>query len=229
MLEATPMNTQRYGLPVIIAASLHGALFLITVDPPISAAPLEKPTVIREVPLYPDSIEIPDATEESSATATGGPRPLPSTPDVPPIDDRSSDFTVPVETSFPPITIDRGPNKIPQLPFGPGDGTDEPVSGIPRNIVGHDQLDRVPRAVVRRTPIYPDGPRQAGLDGSVTVEFVVGTDGRVLHAEAVKWSHREFVEPAVRAVREWRFEPGTQGGRKVRFRMAVPIEFNAGE
>ena len=83
--------------------------------------------------------------------------------------------------------------------------------------------------MVQRAPGYPEMLRRDGVDGSVTVEFVVGTDGRVLQAEAVKWSHREFVEPAVRAVREWRFEPGTQGGRKVRFRMAVPIEFNAGE
>lgn len=223
------MNTKRYGLPVIIAASLHGALFLITVDPPIVAAPVGNPTVIKEVPLYSDSIEIPDTTEESTATSSGGPRPLPSTPDVPPIADRSSNFTVPVETSFPPITIDRGPNKIPPLPFGPGDGTDGPASGIPRNIVDHSRLDRVPRAVVQSSPRYPELLRRDRIGGSVTVEFVVGTDGRVLQAEAVKWSHREFVEPAVRAVREWRFEPGKQGGRKVRFRMAVPIEFNAGE
>ena len=223
------MNTKRYGLPVIIAASLHGALFLLTVDPPIVAAPLEKPTEIRELPLYPDPIVIPDNNEESTATSSGGPRPLPSTPDVPPVDERSSDFTVPVETSFPPITIDRGPNKIPPLPFGPGDGTDGPVSRIPGNIVGHDQLDRVPRAVVQPAPRYPEMMRRDGMGGSVTVEFVVGTDGRVLHAEVVKWSHREFVEPAVRAVREWRFEPGKQNGRKVKFRMAVPIEFNAGE
>jgi hypothetical protein len=28
-------------------------------------------------------------------------------------------------------------------------------------------------------------------------------------------------------VLRWRFEPGTIGGRRVSFRMAVPIEFNA--
>lgn len=223
------MNTKRYGLPVIIAAGLHGALFLITVDPPAQAAPPEKPPVIREIPLDPEPFEIPDNPETPIATSSGGPRPLPSTPDVPPLDHRNSDFTVPVETSFPPITIERGPDKIPALPFGPGDGTDGPVSGIPRNIVDHGQLDRVPRAVVQPSPRYPEMLRRDGVDGSVTVEFVVGTDGRVLHAEVVKWSHREFVEPAVRAVREWRFEPGKQNGRKVKFRMAVPIEFNAGE
>ncbi len=218
------MNPKRYGLPIIIAASLHGALFLITAERPILVAAPEKPRVIQEVALNPDPIEIPDDIESSSTVSSGGPRPLPSTPDVWEPDDRNSDFTVPVEPSFPPITIERGPEKI-SLPWGPGDGPVGPASGIPQNIVDHGQLDRVPRAVFRRPPNYPDGARRNGLNGSVTVEFVVGTDGRVVKAEAVKWSHRDFIDSAVRAVQDWRFEPGTQGGRKVRFRMAVPIEF----
>ena len=53
------------------------------------------------------------------------------------------------------------------------------------------------------------------------------TSGRVVSAEAVRWTHRNFVDSAVRAVLLWRFEPGTIDGRKVSFRMAIPIEFVA--
>ncbi len=221
------MNTQRFGIPVIIAASLHGALFLITHEPPAYAAPPEKPRVVREIPIGLEPLTIHEESDDPSAASSGGPRPLPSMPDVPPLDDRSSDFTVPVESTFPPITIDRGMDKLPPMPFGPGDGRDGPRSGIPRNIVDLGKLDRIPRAVAQPSPDYPQTLRVDGVDGAVTVEFVVGTDGRVIKAEAVKWTRREFVEPAVRAVWRWRFEPGTQGGRKVSFRMAVPIEFNA--
>jgi len=59
----------------------------------------------------------------------------------------------------------------------------------------------------------------------VTVEFAVDTEGRVVRAEAVRYTHREFAEPAVRAVLKWRFEPGRRHGRVVPFRMAVPMEF----
>ncbi len=64
-----------------------------------------------------------------------------------------------------------------------------------------------------------------GIGGSVTVEFDVNTEGRVVRAEAVSFTHREFVEPAVRAVRRWRFEPGRRNNRVVPFRLVVPIEF----
>jgi protein TonB len=81
--------------------------------------------------------------------------------------------------------------------------------------------------MARPSPVYPANMRRDGITGDVTIEFVVGTDGSVLTAEAVRWSRREFVDPALTAVRKWRFEPGTVNGRKVRFRMAIPIEFYA--
>jgi TonB family protein len=61
----------------------------------------------------------------------------------------------------------------------------------------------------------------------VTVEFVVDTAGRVVSAEALRWTHRDFVDPTVQAVLRWRFEPGTIKGRKVNFRMTIPVEFVA--
>jgi len=53
----------------------------------------------------------------------------------------------------------------------------------------------------------------------------VDTTGRVVRAEGIRYTDREFVDPAVRAVRQWRFEPGRRNGKAGSFRMAVPIEF----
>jgi protein TonB len=222
------MNPKRYGLPVIIAASLHGALFLISKETEIIRPP-DKQYVsvdLPPIPVEPVAIE-PEEQVESRVGSVSPKQPTP--PGIPDTlrDATSRDtFTVPISPYRPSLEPVKTLEGVTGLPEGLENGIGD-LSGVRIPDVG--QLDRVPRAVFRRTPIYPDGPRHAGLDGSVMVEFVVGTDGRVVQAEAVKWSHREFVEPAVRAVREWRFEPGTQGGRKVRFRMAVPIEFNAGE
>lgn len=160
-----------------------------------------------------------------SDTVAGGPAmPLPSIPDVVERLRTDEPFTVPVTPSVPvPYAV---PNLTDYRGLPSGPGTDPNSWGRPA-IPDVGKLDRVPRAVVQTSPTYPDTLRRDGIDGSVTVEFVVGIDGRVVKADAVKWSHREFVDPAVRAVLRWRFEPGTQGGRKVSFRMAIPIEFNA--
>ena len=74
-------------------------------------------------------------------------------------------------------------------------------------------------------PDYPYAMKQSGASGSVVVEFDVDTTGRVIRAEAISYTDREFAEPAMRAVRKWRFEPGRRNGKAVPFRMAVPIEF----
>ncbi len=221
------MNTHRFGIPVIIAAALHGALFLVSKEPEI-IVDIASPVKITEITLKPESperIEMqPDSPAESSAPAGGPVKALPETPEVVTPLRGDETFLVPISTHRPtPETITdlkdyRG------LP--PGTDTGIGVWGVP-SVPDVHKLDRVPRAVVQNSPTYPDALRRDGIDGSVTVEFVVGIDGNVLKAEAVKWTRREFVEPAVRAVLRWRFEPGTQGGRKVSFRMAVPIEFNA--
>lgn len=220
------MNIERYKWPVIIAASLHGALFLSIPDttaqditPPDDdvKAWVKPPVEPIEVPLEPP--------EDRTTGDAGGPRPLPSTPDIPPLIADSARLTVPVSAYEPTINpvktlLDR--TSLTNLP-GVGHGTGMGSVGIP----GVDRLDRAPRAMVQPSPDYPTTLRQDGVSGSVAVQFVVDTTGRVMSAEAVKWTHREFVEPAVRAVLRWRFEPGTLDGRKVRFHMVVPIEFNA--
>jgi periplasmic protein TonB len=224
------MNTSRYGWPVIIAASLHGALFLIssepvvTVDPPTKVIPIDLTRIPEE-----ERLRMPPEDPAHSDTPAGGPvTALPELPDVvQPLQDTPI-FAVPVAAERPKINPVQAMDKIPGLPAGPG-GPGGPGHWGSPPIPDVGKLDRRPRAMVQPAPAYPDDMRRASLDGSVTVEFVVDTEGRVIRAEAVKWSQREFVDPAVRAVLRWRFEPGTQNGRKVSFRMAVPIEFNAAE
>lgn len=224
------MNIQRFGVPVVVAAGLHGALFLIMPDDRVEITPVEKPLVVEEIRMEPPPFELPEHQEPAEAAAAGGPRPLPTTPEVAPLDTPHPEFTVQIDTPNTTVEVDRRLDKVPSVPFGPGgDGRDPVGKGSFRGAVDLIKLDRTPRALAQPSPDYPRMLQSIGVGGSVTVEFVVDTTGRVGSAEAVKWTHREFVDPAVRAVMRWRFEPGTVGGRKVRFRMAVPIEFNAAE
>lgn len=215
------MNTQRFIMPVIIAAGLHGALVYCFSDhglPPLRP-PNEKPPVLADKPR----IEMADAPEDAGEAGPGKAEPLPSQEDVPrpaTEDIFRINVTPSAEPIKPVLTLPKNPSNL------IGTGPIENGPGGPK-LPGVINLDRIPRATVRPAPNYPGDMRTT--DGSVTVEFVVDTTGRVVTADAVRWTHREFVDPTLRAVLRWRFEPGTINGRKVNFRMAIPIEFHAVE
>lgn len=217
------MNIERYTMPVIIAAALHGALWLSFSDkgiaPPSDRGekPVALPPLVDQLAMMPD-----DPGEAGDGEIFGDADPLPTLPDLPEVLRKDDIFIVRVTEHITPINpVEKLPKDIGGL-TGPGDGR----RGVPP-IPDFRNLDRIPRATVRPVPLYPDTLRRSATSGSVIVQFVVDTTGRVVTAEAVSWTHREFVEPAVSAVLRWRFEPGTLNGRKVSFRMAVPIEFNA--
>ena len=67
---------------------------------------------------------------------------------------------------------------------------------------------RAPRKVVTKQPVYPRRMVEAGLEGKVSVEAVVGIDGRVVRARAATGEvHPDLAQAAVDAVQQWRFEP----------------------
>lgn len=217
------MNIERYTMPVIIAAALHGALWLSFSDkgivPPHDRGekPVDLPPLVDQLAMLPD-----DPGEAGDGQMFGDADPLPKLPDLPEALRNEDIFTVRVTEHLTPLNpVGKLPREMGSL-TGPGDG----LRGAPA-IPDFRSLDRFPRATMRPVPLYPDNMRRSATSGSVTVQFVVDTTGRVVTAEAVSWTHRDFVDPAVSAVLRWRFEPGTLNGRKVSFRMAVPIEFNA--
>ncbi len=91
------------------------------------------------------------------------------------------------------------------------------------------QLDQKPVLRVPVQPTYPYEMSRAGINGNVTVEFIISTNGDVTQAQVIKSSHREFEVPAIQAVLKWKFKPGRRGGRAVNVRASQLIEFNLDE
>lgn len=89
-------------------------------------------------------------------------------------------------------------------------------------------LDRQPRPLFQRPPTYPPELRKEGRHGTVTLVFLVDREGRVVDPRVERATDPAFERPALEAVRQWRFEPGTRRGEKVPFKMRIPITFNAG-
>ena len=89
-------------------------------------------------------------------------------------------------------------------------------------------LDQVPRATSQPAPAYPPELRKKKMAGTVYVLFLVDKSGRVVSPIVQRSSNAVFEQPAIQAVKSWRFEPGKRAGQTVQFKMRVPITFAAG-
>lgn len=86
-------------------------------------------------------------------------------------------------------------------------------------------LDQKARPIFQTPPAYPAELRGKKVEGVVQLFFVVDADGRVVDPRVEKSPHPAFIQPALDAVRKWRFEPAMRGGKKVASKMKVPIRF----
>jgi len=85
---------------------------------------------------------------------------------------------------------------------------------------------KVPTKTLDVKPVYPKSMRDAGREGVVPIEALIGTDGsvtsvRVLTAQV----HPDFAIAAVDAVRQWKFTPTLLNGAPVEVVMKVSVEF----
>ena len=82
-----------------------------------------------------------------------------------------------------------------------------------------------PVAKFEARPDYPKTLRMAGVGGSVTVDFVIGETGDVIHAAVVTSTDSRLDDAAVAAVLKWKFKPAQREGVNVRSHLQVPIQF----
>ncbi len=73
-------------------------------------------------------------------------------------------------------------------------------------------------------PDYPDVARDAGIEGSVRLQVVVGEDGSVSDVR-VQRGERILADAALAAVRQWRYEPAVIEGRNVKVVTRVTVVF----
>lgn len=87
-------------------------------------------------------------------------------------------------------------------------------------------LTRQPRPISQRSPTYPPELQRARVEGTVVLRFVVGVDGTTSRITVERSDNSAFEEPAIRAVRTWRFEPGEKDGQAVAAWVRIPIPFS---
>ena len=72
---------------------------------------------------------------------------------------------------------------------------------------------------------YPEMARRAGIEGRVTVQFIVGIDGSIENPRVIRGIGGGCDEEAIRVVQSAKFTPGMQRGRPVRVQYSLPIVF----
>lgn len=91
--------------------------------------------------------------------------------------------------------------------YKPGDGVSAPV------------------LVKEVKPQYTARAKDAKIQGTVLLECVVETDGSVGDVKVTKSLDEDLDLEAVKAVRQWRFEPGKKGGKAVRVQITLEMTF----
>jgi TonB family protein len=82
-----------------------------------------------------------------------------------------------------------------------------------------------PKVISQEHPVYPYAMARFGLRGKVVIDFVVDDQGRVKGPVIAESDNPEFDEPALKALRRWKFQPATLDGQPVNTRTRVPIVF----
>jgi protein TonB len=88
------------------------------------------------------------------------------------------------------------------------------------------QLDGPLTVLAKTPPIYPAAARRQNIEGWIRVKFVVNEQGEVGQVDIVAAEpHGIFDQSVLRSLGNWRFKPGTIGGRVVKALVEQTITF----
>lgn len=97
---------------------------------------------------------------------------------------------------------------------------------LPKGQYTPGELDSPLTPLVKIPPIYPMIATRRGIEGVVTVEFVVNEKGLVERLKIIKSSAGQIFDKSVfNCVSQWKFVPGTVGGNPVNTLARTSIRF----
>lgn len=84
-----------------------------------------------------------------------------------------------------------------------------------------------PKLLKQVQPRYTRGAMDRGITGTVELDAIVGTDGRPRIIRIIRSLDREsgLDDEAIKALEQWRFEPGLHEGRPAPTRVVVTLTF----
>ncbi len=177
-------------------------------------------------------------------------RPAPSNsntaqPSASPAENTSKPSTRPKSTPEPkkkaaaeatPISVAGGSSVLAKQESAPPpvQGSTTAISSVPLPSQGLANVELAPapsgptapaELVHKVDPVYPSAARAANEASVVSLDLRVETTGRIGTIKVVS-GNNPFVSSAINAVRQWRYEPAVQNGKKIESMVRVDIAFS---
>jgi len=88
-------------------------------------------------------------------------------------------------------------------------------------------VDTQPVLIKKIPAVYPEYARSLGIEGTVIINTLISEKGDVLETEIIQGIKNAvgFDQSALKAVRQWKFEPASIKGMKVKVWIQVAVEF----
>ena len=90
--------------------------------------------------------------------------------------------------------------------------------------VAYFEADTKPEVIKRGKIVYPEEAIKKGIEGTVTVMFIVNKEGLPENIEIVK-GDEIFHKSTINAIKGYQFKPAIHKGKKVKVKWAMPIKY----
>lgn len=218
-------------IALVLSLGFHfalGAVFafgLVASDVPEVSVRLDLSNV--ELSFAPDEDESAAPAAAAAAPEVAPQKPAPKPPQAE--DDVAAEIAPSaLPPDAPPAEV-RDPEEVPpqvETPPSPPPMPSSEARPAPRQA----RVDAPPRLRRNICPVYPEGARERGESGAVTLEILVGADGKVADVSvAASSGFAALDEAAVKAARRARFVPAESGGRPVASRARLTLDYKLNE
>lgn len=215
-----PARLQMSSREAVVVASTPA----VARPPVVAEAPVDEPPLLDVEVADAEARDEPEATPERALQPTAAQR-----------DTRVASFArqrvrpVPVEAvaeDSPPVEKQPAEKEPPeeQPAEPPSEPAAEPAPAAPVAPVAAPFV--AAERVDARPPVYPARERRLGREGVVVLLVAIAADGRVTGVELVRASRWSALDQAaLRAARDWRFEPAREGDVPVASELEVEVAF----
>jgi protein TonB len=81
------------------------------------------------------------------------------------------------------------------------------------------------RLISQVKPVYPLSAQNAGIEGTVRLQGIIGTDGSIQGLRVLGSIDPELTRAAVDAVRQWKYSPSLLNGVPVETLTNIDVDF----
>jgi protein TonB len=95
------------------------------------------------------------------------------------------------------------------------------------DVIYRPGADVKPAVVIQRVdPLYPRLAIAARMSGTVVIHCVIDKSGNIREPQVMSSTFTAFNQPAIDAVQQWRFSPGTMRGKPVDTYFELTVRFS---